>query len=278
MNFFKTILNFLHNLFFGNNNPIVQDEEEPETVAVTEGEKENYIEENEADNDVVEEAEDNIETVSPVACGATSKMKILIDNGHGNNTPGKRSPYSANNVLPAIEFYEYKWNREIAEKIVEQLVEKGYDAELIVTEENDISLKERVKRVNDICKGLGASNVILLSIHANAAGMGDEWKTARGWCAYTTKGVTRSDALAECLYDEAEKNFVDLKIRKDLSDGDRDWESDFYIIKNTKCPAVLTENFFYDNVDDVQYILSEEGRKAVIKTHVDGVIKYIKSL
>ena len=61
-----------------------------------------------------------------------------------------------------------------------------------------------------------------------------------------------------------------------MSDGDKDWESNFYIIKNTKCPAVLTENFFYDNVDDVKYILSDEGKEKIVNTHVDALIKYIK--
>lgn len=35
-------------------------------------------------------------------------VKILIDNGHGNNTSGKRSPYSQNKITPNIDFYEYK--------------------------------------------------------------------------------------------------------------------------------------------------------------------------
>ena len=100
--------------------------------------------------------------------------------------------------------------------------------------------------------------------------------TAKGWSAFTTKGNTKSDIIAEYLYTEAEKNFVGRKIRTDKSDGDKDWEINFYICKKTKCPAVLTENFFYDNEDDVKYILSEEGRKAVIKTHIDGITNYIK--
>ena len=61
-----------------------------------------------------------------------------------------------------------------------------------------------------------------------------------------------------------------------MSDGDKDWESNFYVIHKTKCPAILTENFFYDNVDDVTYILSDEGKRAVVKTHVDAIINYIK--
>lgn len=205
-----------------------------------------------------------------------SNVKILIDNGHGNNTSGKRSPYSQNKIAPNIDFYEYKWNREIAKPIVDGLKEMGYNADLLVTEDIDISLTERANRVNKVCTEYGSENVILISVHANAAGNGQKWMTAKGWSAFTTKGNTKSDIIAEYLYTEAEKNFVGRKIRTDKSDGDKDWEINFYICKKTKCPAVLTENFFYDNEDDVKYILSEEGRKAVIKTHIDGITNYIK--
>lgn len=222
------------------------------------------------------EAEEN-ESASTVNMELKSNIKILIDNGHGYDTPGKRSPWSSHNTKPEIEFYEYLWNRQIAVPIVEQLCARGYDAEILVPEENDIPLKERVRRVNAICSNLGAKNVVLVSVHSNAAGDGGKWMAARGWEAYTTPGKTNSDTFAEYLYEEAIKNFPKMNIRKDTSDGDSDKEANFYILKYANCPAVLTENFFYDNVDDIKYILSEEGRAAVIKTHVDGIINYIES-
>jgi N-acetylmuramoyl-L-alanine amidase len=196
-------------------------------------------------------------------------MKILIDNGHGENTKGKRSP---DGILR-----EYAYTREIADAVVKELKELGYDAERIVTETKDISLSERVKRVNKVCNELGTSNVLLVSIHCNAASNG-EWANARGWCAYTSKGKTKSDILAEHIYAEAEKQFVGHKIRIDKQDGDKDWEENFSVIYNTKCIAVLTENFFMDNKEDVAYLLSEEGKKAIVNTHVYGIINYIKTL
>lgn len=203
-------------------------------------------------------------------------IKILIDNGHGEDTPGKRSPYSNVGIEPALEFYEYKWNREIANQVHGKLISMGFDAELIVTEIEDISLSERVKRVNKICDKLGKSNVILVSIHSNACGMGTKWENAKGWCAFTSKGITKSDKLCSCFYENAKEIFNDRKIRYDWTDGDADLESNFYILKNTKCPAVLTENFFYDNVDDVQYILSEEGKEKIVDLHVKSIIDYLK--
>ena len=195
-------------------------------------------------------------------------MKILIDNGHGHNTPGKRSPDG--------KFREYAYNREIAKRIVADLIDKGYDAELLVPEDNDISLEERVRRVNTLCSAHGKSNVILVSIHVNAAGNGSKWTNATGWSVYTCKGQTASDKLAECLCEAAIKNFPGKRIRTDYSDGDSDWEANFYILRHTVCPAVLTENFFMDGLD-LEFLQSKAGKQAIVDTHVEGIIEYIES-
>lgn len=198
-------------------------------------------------------------------------MKILIDNGHGRNTPGKRSPDE--------KLLEYRYTREIANAVVSQLRKRGYDAELLVTELYDVSLLDRVHRVNVKCQAYGKANVIVISIHCNAAGNGKEWQNASGWEIWTSEGNTQSDILAESLIRAAEENFVGQKIRVNAQRaGDRDKEKNFTILKSTLCPAVLTENFFMDNMADVIYLLSPEGYEAVINCHVEGIINYVKSL
>ena len=193
-------------------------------------------------------------------------MRILLDAGHGIDTLGKRSPDGA--------FLEYKWNREVAEYAYALLQEHGFDVDFVVTETNDIPLKTRVRRVNEVCSLHGSHNVLLLSIHSNAAGMGDKWMNAKGWSAYTTKGKTRSDVAAKCLYDSFEEEFKERVIRRDWSDGDPDWEEDFYIIKKTSCPAVLLENFFYDNKEECSFLLMEQTKRRVAKAIVKGVQYY----
>ena len=195
-------------------------------------------------------------------------MKVLIDAGHGIDTPGKRSPDG--------RFREYLWNREIADLVLYGLLGSGIDASLVVKETNDVSLRNRVNRVNTICNKEGASNVLLISIHANAAGNGSAWMNARGWSCYTTKGKTKSDLIAECLYDAFEAEFKDRKIRKDMSDGDRDWEENFYIIQKSRCPAVLIENFFYDNKEECAWLLQQETKERIALTIVRGIKKYLK--
>ena len=196
-------------------------------------------------------------------------MKIFIDNGHGLMTAGKRSPDG--------QFREAFYNREIAKRVVADLVDRGYDAELLVPEDDDVSLEERVRRVNTACFLLGKANVILVSIHVNAAGNGSKWMNATGWSVYTCKGRTASDKFAECLCESAIKNFPGRRIRTDMSDGDMDWEENFYILRKSLCPAVLTENFFMDSHSDLEYLQSKAGKQAVVDTHVEGIIEWLES-
>ena len=194
-------------------------------------------------------------------------MLILIDNGHGHNTPGKRSPDG--------KFLEYAYNREIATRIVADLTDRGYNAQLLVPEPEDIPLSERVRRINAHCNTLGKSNVILISIHVNAAGNGTKWLNATGWSCYTSKGQTTSDRIAECFYEAAKKNFPDRRIRTDYSDNDPDWEENFYILRHSLCPAILTENFFMDNPQDLVFLQSRAGKQAIVDTHVEGITEYL---
>jgi len=193
-------------------------------------------------------------------------MKILIDNGHGENTPGKCSPDG--------RLKEWAYTREIADRVVAGLRHRGEEAERIVKEDVDIPLSIRCRRVNKIYQESGG-NAILISIHCNAAGNGSNWMQARGWEAWTSVGQTKADKLADCLYATAEECLFGMKIRKDMADGDPDKESSFYILKHTKCPAVLTENLFQDNKEDVDFLLSEEGKRTIVSLHVKGICKYL---
>ena len=195
-------------------------------------------------------------------------MVILIDNGHGENTAGKRSPDG--------RLLEWKYSREIAAEVVKRLKTMDYNAQLLVTEENDISLGTRCKRVNDICKHFGASNVLLVSIHLNAKGNGSAWMDARGWQACVSLNASaNSKQLASYLFDAAQNEGLKMRSPKP---GQKWWAQNLAICRATYCPSVLTENLFQDNKQDVEFLLSDKGREAIINLHVNGIINYIKSL
>ena len=194
-------------------------------------------------------------------------MKILLDTGHGIDTPGKRSPDGL--------FREFAYNRYIASQIHQRLKGNGLDSQLLVPEMEDISLAERCRRTNQICRQLGSDQVLLISIHVNAAGNGSEWMNARGWSCYTAKGQTAADELASSLYLAATIHLPGHRLRVDYTDGDPDIEENFFIIRHTSCPAVLTENLFMDNREDVAFLESEEGAAAIVSLHIDGILQYL---
>ena len=231
---------------------------------------------------------------------------VLLDNGHGVNTSGKCSPLinfeiptgyplntsdeaKAGTSIIGSRFREWRFNRRVVAVVESMLKEKGYNVIRIVPESNDILLKTRVNRINKYCSKYGAGNCIMISVHANAAGNGG-WMNARGWSSWTTKGQNNSDKLADCLYDAAEdiflkdedlvKSFNNNKYKsykpvlKQMIDGDRDYEANFTIIKEANCPAVLIENFFQDNKDDILYLESVTGFMNICKTIVNGIENY----
>lgn len=192
-------------------------------------------------------------------------MRILIDNGHGIETPGKRSPDGI--------FREYAWAREVSRMICDVLQAEGYDAQLLVPEVEDISLDERCRRANRFPK----TDTILVSIHNNAAGKGDRWMGARGWSIFTTKGITQADKLADRIWRRAKETFAwPLTVRSySTAVMGHDYEENFYILMHSWCPAVLIENFFQDNREDVTYLMSDEGKAACAEVAVLGIKDYL---
>ena len=197
----------------------------------------------------------------------TKNIIIAIDNGHGSNTPGKCSPDK--------KLLEYKWAREIAKMLQEKLISLGFKSELITPEEQDISLKERVSRANTLYKESN-KNMILISIHVNAAKSGEEWQNANGWMVFVSNNASKkSKLLAQCLYKQAE--LKDLKGNRWIPE-EKYWQQSLAICRDTNCPAVLTENLFMDNKEDVAFLLSKEGKEAIVDLHIKGILDYVNRL
>lgn len=193
------------------------------------------------------------------------KLIPILDNGHGDNTPGKRSPQFGGN-LPIL--YEWEFNRDVVQRVANMCTNAGIRYRVLVPEDNDVSLQARCERANRIYSETGGK-CFLLSIHANAGG-------GTGWECYTTKGETKSDRIAEILANEWRAEFGDQwRIRADYSDGDADKESQFYILRHTKCPAVLSENLFMDKLEDYQFLMTDEGRERIAKVHFETIKRLI---
>jgi N-acetylmuramoyl-L-alanine amidase len=169
-------------------------------------------------------------------------------------------------VHPAGPIFEGEFNRLVVEAIVMMLDEKGIDSHVLCPGSEDISLKERVKETNDLYKN--HKNAIFVSVHGNAFN-----GNAKGFEVFTSKGLTRSDAMADVFAIQMSKMFPKRVMRWDLTDKDKDKEANFYVLKHTDCPAILTENFFFDSPEDAKLMMSIEGVLNIAKAHVNAILK-----
>ena len=207
---------------------------------------------------------------------------IILGTAHRLREPGKQSVDG--------RLHECIYSREVIKEMAAKLQAMGYrvmiDYEPLdlprsmqsasVRVERQSELAMRVNFVNEVCRQEGAKNVLYVSVHVNAAGSDGKWHLANGWqVCVSTKASANSKKLADCLYDAAKAH--GLKMRQPTA-TQKYWPQSLYVLNNTNCPAVLTENLFQDNLDDVDFLLSDEGRHVIERLHIEGIVKYIESL
>lgn len=199
---------------------------------------------------------------------------IILDPGHGGLTasgvyttaPGKMFKFKDGTIA-----YEGVLNRQIASMVSKFL--KGNGAFNVVStvaceDPTDVSLTDRVKVANKF----KSSETIYISIHCNAGG-------GTGFEIFTTKGSTRSDLLAEYIATNVESYYkqLGLKTRYDLSDGDKDKEEDFYVIRKTNCPAVLLECGFFDNEKDFALLSNKAFQEQLGYKIYLGILEFVNA-
>lgn len=168
----------------------------------------------------------------------------ILDSGHGGmingvyQTAGKRSPKWSRGTL-----FEGMFNKWVVNRVIEKLDRKMIPYFVLNPEYTDITLRTRSDRANRIMKEI--TNTFVLSIHANAGG-------GSGIEGFTTYGVTESDRIAEVFLENLENDLDNTNFRLDYSDGDRDKESNFWMLRKPIGPAFLLECGFMDNEADYQ--------------------------
>jgi len=204
-----------------------------------------------------------------------SKYTWLLDPGHGGiidgvyQTAGKRSPgFPDESIL-----YEGEFNRDIVSRVMK--LTSGWapgrhrthyrlhavDTINLVDTEEDISLRTRVKKANAIHREKG--NCIYVSVHANAFGNGQEFNSAKGICSFHHYKSKDGKRLAEVL----QRWLGDLTSFRDRGVLSNDRWANFYVLRKTHMPAVLSENGFMTNFDDASALMDPEVRQAIANAH-----------
>lgn len=183
-------------------------------------------------------------------------MKVILDRAHGSNVKGKSSPDGRK---------EWQWSDRIVTMLSQRLISAGHQVYKTCYDDKEPGLQERVRRMNVI-----QSPAIVVSLHNNAAGMGDKWMKARGYSLWTSKGKTKSDKLADELYSLLRREFPELPFRADWSDNDSDYDAHFTVL-TSKHPSVMLEWMFQDNQEDVEVIWDDSYNQRLVNVLVQWI-------
>lgn len=177
--------------------------------------------------------------------------KVWIDGGHG----GKDSGTSENGLR------EKDIVLTLSLEIKKQL-ERDYDGvqvELSRSKDVFLELKERTDAANK------AGADLLVSIHCNAGGGAGGFESFR----YSNASAA-SRSMQNLLHTEI------MAALKSYNVTDRGQKAaNLHMCRESKMPAVLTENLFIDVADDAAKLKRQDVIVAFIDGHVNGIAKYL---
>lgn len=184
---------------------------------------------------------------------------IALDDGHGMQTAGKRTPFvsSIGRYIPENEF-----NRAVVKYLNEELKRCGFKTVLTAPTDADTPLATRVKTAND------AKADLFISIHFNALdgkfdGAG---KDPEGFSAHVNS----------LLYNSAKFAKVALKhLAGGTAQKNRGLvQQNLYVTRETKMPAVLFELGFMDNNREALLMISTAFQKECAQELAKAVCEF----
>jgi N-acetylmuramoyl-L-alanine amidase len=182
---------------------------------------------------------------------------IAISDGHEMTTMGKRSP-------PIVELdgrliKENEFNKAVALILEQELKRCGFRTLNVSSTVND-TLEDRVKRANN------AKADIFVAIHYNAYDGKFNNHDPEGIEIHIYPKSKEGHRLAECVLNEL------IKGTPQKNRGIK--ESNFYVLRETSMPAILTENGFMDNKREALLMIDNDFRQEVAEEHARGICKY----
>lgn len=185
---------------------------------------------------------------------------IALDDGHGSETAGKRTP-----MIPELGrfVHENEFNKAVVKYLDIELRRCGFRTLLVAPTDADTPLKTRT----DLANSKGADAYI--SIHYDATdgkfgGNGDP----DGNTIYVYKGQTNKNsgklaaAIAKYLKGGTAQDFRGIK------------EADFHVLRETNMVAILSENGFMDNKREALLMVNTAFQKEVAREHCQGICDY----
>lgn len=201
------------------------------------------------------------------------KYLWCLDNGHGKLQEGKRSPVWSDGV----QLEEWRFTRDIVAKISNILDQLGIQYFNVVPEENVGSfLPERVQRANQKVSLLNLEK-IFISIHGNAVDGSTSASGLETWYFVNSASGQKIASVFQRhlmfkLNDATNHEWKDRGIRTFKRVG-----KNFYVLRSTNMPAILTENGFYSNEAECRLMLNDAIQQKIAEAHVAAILEIEKN-
>lgn len=187
----------------------------------------------------------------------SKRILVALDDGHGMETAGKRSPFISE-IGRAIR--ENEFNRAVVNLLAEELKRCGFDVLLVAPTDADTSLETRVARAN------AAGADIYISIHYDAFDSKFDGYDPEGITVFYMVGSANGKRLAQCINEFLKRGTV----QKDRGIK----TADYYVLRKTNMPAILSENGFMDNKREALLMIDPDFQREAAQEHAQGICKY----
>ena len=118
----------------------------------------------------------------------------------------------------------------------------------------------------------------LIAVGLNSTRMDGHQHCNKGWRVISNPESSQSSTLATALATAAMQTLGHRATSNQNTATSLAHLNQTPILTATAIPAVLTLNLYQDNRQDAAYLLSSEGRQAIISLHVKGISAYLERL
>ncbi|MCI8361419.1 MAG: hypothetical protein HFE86_08810 [Clostridiales bacterium] len=195
--------------------------------------------------------------LKPVQLGAADNaygvslngVKIVLDPGHGGSDPGA--------VGSDPRYTEAALNSILTYKVRDRLTALGAQVTLTKNDSDRVGLDPRVRTVKSVKPDL------FVSFHRNSSTS----TRTQGYESYYFNAF--SEPLSRAVYNRNAGLYLDQRGNK--------W-GNFYVMRVSDCPAILTENGFVSNADEYSLLVADAFNDRAADATVQGIVDYLKSI
>lgn len=181
--------------------------------------------------------------------------RVCLDPGHDAGNLANRSPDGT--------YYEQEFTLDLGKRLEKLLTDRGVAVTMTRTGGEAVSLAKRCEIANSI-----PDLDLFVSLHSNAAA-GSGWSSAKGWSIYLYGPGGRREQAAQDILEQVRAAGITVRSTPIV------YAPELYVLKHTKAPAVLIENGFHTNQDEVSLLKEAAYRQKLAVAEARGILEYL---